>query len=51
MKCNPRDLLCNSNASRKSSCELGNSVCKQADVDFEKMAADEYMTANYYSCA
>lgn len=51
MKCNPKDQKCNADASRYSSCYLGSSICKAADTDFENMAADDYMTANYYACA
>ena len=50
MKCNPRDVACNNDASKQTSCHLGSDVCKRADQDFEKMSADDYMTANYYSC-
>ena len=51
MKCNPRDQACNNDASRFTSCQLGSDICKQSDKDFENMSADEFMTANYYSCA
>ena len=50
MKCNPRDVACNNDASKQTSCHLGSDVCRLADIDFERMSADEYMTANYYSC-
>ena len=50
MKCNPRDQACNNDASKQTSCQLGSDICKRSDSDFEKMSADDMMTANYYSC-
>ena len=51
MKCNQENWACDNNVARESKCKLESGICKQADLDFERMAADDYMPANYYLCA